>query len=149
MWRSISINAHVGVLHKYELNLNSLHIHAKLALCRIYTIQRCTYQGFIQRGGGPGIPPPLEILKLSMVIIVASMHCLEIKFITDCVRRNLRRNLRGSKFKIFREGGICPQTPLVATHTTIILLPFCSLPPQLKILYETLHTLYMLRFTHV
>ena len=33
-------------------------------------------QGFIQMGGGTGIPSPREILKLSMVIIVASMHCL-------------------------------------------------------------------------
>ena len=76
----------------------------------------------------------------------------------------VRSNLRGSKFNIFlaggggggggggrgggggggRGGGVCPQTPLVGTHATIILLPSCSPPPppppppQLKILYETL-----------
>ena len=40
------------------------------------------------------------------------------KFVPDCVWSNLR----GSKFKIFPErGGICPQTPLVATHVSQLL----------------------------
>ena len=56
------------------------------------------------------------------------------KFVSDCVRSNLR----GSKFKTFL-GGHCPQTRLLNTHTymcmsvlshdTIILLPSCFPPP--------------------
>ena len=67
------------------------------------------------------------------------------EFVPDCVRSNLR----GSKFTIFL-GGVCPQTPLIGTHTytcvsvlphvTIILLYHCVFPLQLKILYENLHS---------
>ena len=59
------------------------------------------------------------------------------QFVPDCVGSNLR----GAKFKTFPKG-IYPQTPLVGTHAyaTIILLPSCFTPPQLKILYETLST---------
>ena len=55
-----------------------------------------TVQGFIQRRGALEFPPPPEIMKLSMVIIVLPQVLNNIVD-PDCVRSNLR----GSKFKIF------------------------------------------------
>jgi len=89
-------------------------------------------QGFIE--GGAGIPPPPEILKLSMVVIVLS-QVLNNNLVPDCVRSNLR----GSKIQNFSRGA-CPQTPLVGTHpyvcvsvlsrATITLLSSCFPPTQ-------------------
>ena len=87
----------------------------------------------MQRPWNP--PPPQEILKLSMDIIVLS-QVLDNNLVPDCVRSNLR----GSKFL----GGLAPSPPrrhaCLHRHTTIILLPSCSPPPlpQLKILYVNL-----------
>ena len=107
-------------------------------------------QGFIQSGGGPGIPPSLppshnfsypEILKLSMVIILAIMcHQNVWKF---CPRLQMKQSWRYNKFKIFMGGGggACPQTPpQVGMHAFHTLLSSCYHPVshQLKILYETL-----------
>ena len=47
----------------------------KLLLTGVSAGTQC--QGFIQRGGGPGISPP-EILKLSMVFILAIYMLLDI-----------------------------------------------------------------------
>ena len=58
------------------------------------------------RGGGPWkFPPPSEILKLSMVIVLSQV--LNNNLVPDCVRSNLR----GSKFKIFPGGGHAPRPP--------------------------------------
>ena len=66
---------------------------------------RVSYRGV---GALEFLPPP-EILKLSMIIIVAStMYVLFGKFVPDCVGSNLR----GSKFKIFLGGrGYAPGPP--------------------------------------
>ena len=90
----------------------------------------------------PQFPPFPEILKLSMVINILS-QVLNNNLVPVCVRSNLR----GSKFK-FSWGSMPPDPPSRHTHTytcvsmlshaTIILLPPCSPPPQLKMLYETL-----------
>ena len=104
-------------------------------------------RGFIERVAleFPPVPPPPatilppspEILKLNMVTIVFS-QALNSNLVPGCVRSNL--NLNSKFFCGEWGGGTCPQTPLVGTHATIILLPSCFSPtPQLKILYETLH----------
>ena len=65
------------------LQVASLLLHCKLQVIKNWMVakaweqgmRKITNQSFIQRerGGGPGIPPPLpEILKLSMVIVVLS-----------------------------------------------------------------------------
>ena len=67
----------------------------------VVTIDRVSY-----RGGVPwNSPPPPEILKLSMVIIVLSL-VLNNNLVPDCIRSNLR----GSKLKILL-GEHAPRLP--------------------------------------
>ena len=79
------------------------------------------YQGFLQRGGGPGILPPrnLEIEygyycgAISISYLYVTGHTCKVllfgKFVPDCTRSNLR----GSKFKTFpgRGGGVYAPRP--------------------------------------
>ena len=88
------------------------------------------HKGFIQRGGGPGIPtpPPLpEILKLSMVITVCCLESLS-QIASEAIWEDLN-----SKFS--RGGGDMPTDP-PSSHTRFACYyhPATILfPPQLKI----------------
>ena len=93
-----------------------------------YTIYRVSYRG---RGGLEF--SPLEILKLSMVIILAIYMLLDISM---CYRNVVvwkgcpRNNLRGFEFNILiGGGGGMPSDPPSRysriSHITIILLPSC------------------------
>ena len=100
---------------------------------------------YIPEGEGPWNPPP-EILKLNMVIIYM-LHVLNVSmchqnFVPDCIRSDLRE----CKFKIFLGGGHAPSRHAHVSDTTIILLS--SVSPHLKILYETLHTIYGMTDRH-
>ena len=111
-----------------------------------------------ERGRGAGIPPSPSLTQKSLNWVwLLFSQVLNNNLVPDCVTSNLR----GSKFQIFwggggGGGGVSLQTPLVGMHTyacvsvlshaTIILLPSCSSPPKLKILYETLNTCWSVTF---
>ena len=92
------------------------------------------------------IPPPprnLEIDVLAIYMLLNMSICYQMlfgNFVPDCIRSNLR----GSKLKIFLQGILPDPSSRHARllYATIILLPSCF-PPHLKILYETLFTLYI------
>ena len=104
---------------------------------RLYTVAMDSPQaGFhMGEGDGPGIPPPPppghnfpypEILKLSMVIILAIMcHQNVRKF---CPRLRQKQSERYINSKFFLGGGVCPQTPQVGRHAFRTLLSSCYHP---------------------
>ena len=114
------------------------------------TVKWCK-SGFHTEGGGRleffppshNFPYP-EILKLSMVIILAIYMLLNVSMCHQnvrkfCPRLHQKQSERYINSK-FSWGGMPPDPPsrhACISHTTIILLPSCF-PPQLKILYETL-----------
>ena len=101
-------------------------------------------QGFIQRLGGPGISPPPnfpypEILKLSMVIILAIYMLLNASMCHQNVRKFCPRlHQKQSKRYIdsnFSWGEMPPDPPsrhACVSHTTIILLLSCFPPTNSK-----------------
>ena len=99
-------------------------------------------QGFIQSGGGAGIPPlpppppshnflcP-KIFKLSMVIILAIYMLLNVCVIEILSQIASEAVREVYKFKNF-SGDMPPDPPsrhACISHTTIILLPSCPPPP--------------------
>ena len=90
--------------------------------------------------------PYPEILKLSMVIILAIYMLLNVSMCHQNVRKFCPRLCQKQSERYINSKfswGACPQTPLVSMHTFHTLLSSCYHPvflppPQLKILYEIL-----------
>ena len=95
---------------------------------------------FHTEGRGAGIPPPPpshnlpnpEILKLSMVIILAICMLLNVSMCHQnvrkfCPRLHQKQSERYINSKFFWRGA-CPQTPLVGMHAFRTLLSSCYHP---------------------
>ena len=149
-WECYLINPFVQKqFHHYYYWTPLLHVSSGTACVQLFiTINS---QGFIQKGGGAGIPPPPishnfpypEILKLSMVIILAILHVTERmchqnvwKF---CPRLHEKQSERYINSKFSLGGGMPPDPPSRHTcisHTTIICYHPVS-PPNSKSCIKT------------